>query len=255
MLALDAIGVGQLLDASRGTELESPIVVAIGTGLRRGELLGLRWSDVDFPAARLSVQRMVETVNGVIRTKQPKTARSARTIALPQFVLDALRKRKLEQAKSRLFLGLGHDADAWVFTRADEQQWEPGSFSSHFARLVKANKLPHIRFHDLRHTFGTLALAAGIDLKQVSTALGHSTISMTANTYIHAVEALHRDAAVRIDGLLGATVSGAIARAVDTASARTVPQRCHISPASKEKARRSGPNVVAPTRIELVSSP
>ncbi|HVA29562.1 MAG TPA: tyrosine-type recombinase/integrase, partial [Candidatus Baltobacteraceae bacterium] len=91
MRALDTAGVVALLKAAEGTDLQAAIVVATGTGLRRGELLGLRWSDVDISARRLAVRRSVETVNGVTRTKPPKTARSARTIALPPFVVEVLR--------------------------------------------------------------------------------------------------------------------------------------------------------------------
>jgi len=100
MRALDAAGVSELLTAVRGSELEAVVAVAIGTGLRRGELLALRWNDVDLEKQRLSVRRSVETVNGVTRTKPPKTARSARTIALPAFVVQVLRRARLEQAEA-----------------------------------------------------------------------------------------------------------------------------------------------------------
>lgn len=92
MRALDPAGVARLLDAAQGTDLRVPIAVAIGTGLRRGELLALRWSDINFDARRLTVHRSLETVKGVTRAKPPKTARSARTIALPPFVAEVLRE-------------------------------------------------------------------------------------------------------------------------------------------------------------------
>jgi len=224
MRALNAAGVFELLEAARGTEMEAPIAVAIGTGLRRGELLGLRWTDVDLEEARIHVRRSVETIDGVIRTKPPKTARSARTLTVPAFVVDVLRRAWTTQAQRRLNLGFGRSDDGWVFTRADESQWEPGTFSLHFARLVKAHKITHVRFHDLRHTFGTLALASGVDLKTVSAALGHSTIGMTANTYLHAVESLQRDAAARIDTMLGDAVSTALLAVNEGPGATTVPR-------------------------------
>jgi integrase len=209
MRALDPNGVAELLGIARGTEAEHAIIVAIGTGLRRGELLGLRWSDLNLHTARLTVRRSVETVKGVTRTKPPKTTRSARTIALPRFALDALRNQRAESDKRRTFFGLPHSEDDWVFTRADESPWTPHVFSLTFARMVKRAGLKPVRLHDLRHTFGTLALASGVDLKTVSTALGHSTIAMTANTYMHAVESLQQDAADRIDTLLGGIVGKA----------------------------------------------
>lgn len=209
MRALDADGVGTLLQHASSTDLEAPISVAVGTGLRRGELLALRWTDIDLERSRLTVRRSLETVDGITRSKPPKTARSARTIALPQFVREVLRRVRREQNERRLALGLGRLEDGWVFSLDGEQPIEPGAFSFKFAQIVKRSNIQHVRFHDLRHSFGTLALASGVDLKTVSSALGHSTIAMTANTYVHAVEALQDDAAARIDGLLGHVVTGA----------------------------------------------
>jgi integrase len=251
MRALDPAGVAQLLDIVRGTALEAPVVVAVGSGLRRGELLGLRWSDVDLGAARLTVRRSVETIGGVTRTKPPKTARSAWTISLPAFVVEALRRLRTQQSEQRIPLGLGRDDEGWVFTREDASAWEPGAFSLQFARLVKRYHIPHVRFHDLRHSFGTLALASGVDLKTVSAALGHSTISMTANTYVHAIEALQRDSAARIDVLLGAVVD----KAIGPGRSIPVPQRCHTRKPPAGKPRYDGLFVVAPTGVEPVSPP
>lgn len=170
MRALDAVGVTELLAAARDTELQAIIAVAIGTGLRRGELLGLRWSDTDLDARRLTVRRLVETIKGITTTKPPKTTRSARTIALPPFVADVLRAERGAQARLLLLLGVGRNEDGWVFLRGDGTQWEPGAFSLAFARFVKRSRLQLVRFHDLRHSFGTLALTSGVDLQRVSRA-------------------------------------------------------------------------------------
>ncbi|GAC1402047.1 MAG: hypothetical protein NVSMB64_01150 [Candidatus Velthaea sp.] len=258
MRALDAAGISELLAGAAGTELELPIAVAVGTGLRRGELLGLRWSDIDVDAGRLSVRRSVETVNGITRTKPPKTARSARTISLPTFVVTVLRRCRAEQNERRLLLGLGRGTtEDPVFTRGDAAAWEPAAFSLAFARLVKRAKLRHVRFHDLRHSFGTMALASGVDLKTVSNALGHSAISTTANVYLHAVESLERDAASRIDAMLGGAISDALTANFERASVMllkaSVPQRCHTTPPSSKKPREHGVFVVALTGVESES--
>ncbi len=177
MRALESTGVAKLRKAAQGSDLHAVIAVAIGTGLPRGELLGLRWSDVDLVARRLAVRRSVETVKGVTRTKPPKTARSARAIALPPFVVEVLRDEYKKQESLR---GRAPDENAWVFVRGDGSPWEPGAFSLAFVRFVKSAKLPHVRFHDLRHSFGTLALASGVDLQTVSRALGRESVAITS---------------------------------------------------------------------------
>jgi integrase len=269
MQVLGPAGVARLLRAAQKTELQAIIAVAIGTGLRRGELLALRWPDVDLDARRLNVRRSLESYEGVTRTKPPKTARSARTIALPPFVIDVLRCEQVRQRELR-----HTPADGWIFTRTDGASWEPGAFSLVFARFVKTAKLPHVRFHDLRHSFGTLALASGVDLQTVSRALGHESTAITSRIYLHAIEALQEDAAARIDALLGSVVTTALAKpggAVtlrraqgDTEGRRgadvlsrvehSVPRRCHVTTPALEKARQMKLFVVAPTGIESVQA-
>jgi integrase len=255
MHVLDAAGVARLLSAARGSELQAIIAVAIGTGLRRGELLALRWSDVNLDARRLTVRRSLETVKGITRTKPPKTARSARTIALPPFVVGVLRQELDHQEELRRDFEDKADRGGWIFVRADGSPWEPGAFSLSFARFVKRVKLPHIRFHDLRHSFGTLALASGVDLQTVSRALGHESTAITSRIYLHAVETLQDDAAARIDALLGNAVTSALATPVSPAKlVESVPQRCHATPLPIKNARRFKRFLVAPTGIESVQT-
>ncbi len=250
MRALDPAGVTRLLEAAQGTELRVVIAVAIGTGLRRGELLALRWSDVNLDARRLTVHRSLETVKGVTRTKPPKTARSARTIALPPFVAEILREERQRRELSEP-RGIKPNGGDWVFARAGASPWEPGAFSLAFARFVKSAKLPHVRFHDLRHSFGTLALASGVDLQTVSRALGHESTAITSRIYLHAIESLNEDAAARIDALLGNAVTSALAKPVGPAKlVESVPQRCHVPSLQTKNARRFERFVVAPTGIE-----
>lgn len=234
MRALDPAGVVELLQAAAGTDLRLPILLAVGTGLRRGELLGLRWSDLDLQVGRLTVRRSLEFIDGSIRTKSTKTVRSSRTIALASLLVDALRKHRAEQIAPKRARELGEGDDAWLFQTITGGPWNPVAFTKRFGRFVRRSGLQHLRFHDLRHSHATLSLAAGTDLKTISAALGHSTIAITANTYLHAVEVLHSEAAGRLDDLL----RGALAT-------QSVPQRCHTEPAGKKKARRSGLSMVA----------
>jgi len=255
MRALTAAGVAELLAVARGSELEIPIIVAVGTGLRRGELLGLKWPDISLDARTLTVRRSIEMNNGVLNTKAPKTRRSARTISLPAFVVSALLAARTAQENARSALGFVEDEEEWAITRNDGSVWEPGAFSLAFARLVKRHGLRHVRLHDLRHTFGTLALSSGVDLKTVSGALGHATISMTANVYVHAVQSLREDAAARIDGALAEAVTGSTTEAIWRPPAQAVPQRCHAKKPPRAKQRNDGFFMVAPTGVEPVSPP
>jgi Phage integrase family len=124
----------------------------------------------------------------------------------------------------------------------------PGIFSLHFARLVQRSEVPKVRFHDLRHGHATLALAGGADLKTVSASLGRSTISTTANIYLHVVDSLQKAAADRLDHVLGPAVGDAL-------RISSVPQRRHATRRIMQKSRGYGLKLVAPTGVEPVSQP
>src|ERR1700729_2770957 len=263
MRALDAHGIIGLLLAARGTELETPIAVAVGTGLRRGELLGLRWSDVDLDSCRLTVRRSIEVVREessaatghpryVSREKQPKTATNRRTISPALSVVAVLRRQRSEQRERRIHCGLGRDQDCFVFDRLDGSTWEPPTFSSEFAKLIRHAKLPHIRFHDLRHTFASSSLQAGVDLKTISASLGHSTISVTADLYAHVHETLQVEHAARIELVLGGALASAVG-APEVVAAKSSPSQ--KTRQKKKNARNFGRIVGAPTGIDPVFPP
>jgi integrase len=198
MQALDPAGAAALLKACGQSTIGAAIVTSLGTGLRRGELLALKWGDVDLKAGMLTVQRAVERVDRSTRFKEPKTRRSRRTISLPRFVVDRLRRHRTDQAQWFYANALGRTtADTLVFERGGEA-WIPNTFGTAFTRALRDAGVPHVRLHDLRHTFASLALEAGVDLKTVSNALGHSTISTTADIYAHVTDSLMRDAAEKI---------------------------------------------------------
>ncbi|MGZ3553465.1 MAG: tyrosine-type recombinase/integrase [Vulcanimicrobiaceae bacterium] len=256
MRTLDLAGVVALLKAAEGTQLQAPIAVLVGTGLRRGELLGLHWADLDLDLGRLTVRRSVELVDGELREKPPKTTRSARTLALAQFVVDAFQQQKTGQLE-RLTLLCDSELEArrrqqagYVFDRGDGTPWNPDSFSWTFANLVRQKKLPKIRLHDLRHSHATLALAAGTDLKTISAALGHSTIAITANTYVHVIEAMQRGHADRIEAALGVAVTSAMGGVEQAALEESVPQRCHAGVSPMKNARKHRRYMVAPAGFE-----
>jgi integrase len=202
MRALGAAAASALIRACESGPIGAAIVTSLGTGLRRGELLALRWGDVDLKTGLLTVQRAIERSDRQSRFKDPKTKRSRRTISLPRFVVVRLRRHRLQQAQWFWANHLGRtNAETLVFERAGEP-WVPNTFNTAFTRTLHDAGVQHMRLHDLRHTFASMALEAGVDLKTVSNALGHSTISTTADVYAHVTDSLMQDAAQRIDSVI-----------------------------------------------------
>lgn len=198
------------LEAVRGHRLEALFAVAIATGLRQGELLGLQWTDVDLDGKRLFVRHALQRVDGVPTLVEPKTPRSRRTIALPLLALAQLRAQ-LE----RRSVALADDGEwnplALVFTSMDGTPLDGPNVTHALQRLLREAGLPHLRFHDLRHTCASLLLAQGANMRVIMEQLGHTQISLTMNTYSHVMPEAMQDAAERMERIL----TGAPADAVD----------------------------------------
>ena len=175
---------GTLLDHLRGHWLHMPTLLAAYTGLRRGEVLGLRWRDIDFTNGTLQVTQAVQEVGGKLTTKTPKTDRSARTINLPASLLPVLELHRKEQLEQRLKLGLGGRPDL-VFTSPLGTMLKPDSFSEAFANKVAELDIKEITFHGLRHTHITHLLKSGVPVHVVSARAGHAKASTTLDTYSH----------------------------------------------------------------------
>lgn len=188
-----------LLDSIAHTAMHVPALLALACGLRRGEVLALRWSDVDLDGARLTVARSLEQVGRSISFKAPKSDRS-RTLSIAAFVVEALRRHKAEQAKLRLRLGLGRDDDALVVCKHDGEPVRPRTLTIEFARLIRrVPGVSPVRFHDLRHGFVTLQLQIGVPAKVVSERAGHSSSAFTMDRYGHVLTEMQVDAAERLD--------------------------------------------------------
>jgi integrase len=198
----------RFLDHVREDRLYALYVLAGTTGMRRGELAGLRWQDIDFERARLSVSQTIVTVGRKTELSTPKTASGRRLIALDSQTVEALRLHRTQQAEERLALGLGHPGPhGLVFTQIDGSLLHPNAVTHAFAHRIKNAQVPKIRFHDLRHTHASLALAAGVHVKVVQERLGHSTSSITLDIYSHAIPAMQEDAAQRVASLIFGTDS------------------------------------------------
>jgi integrase len=196
-----------ILAAFRGHPLEPVVALALWTGLRQGEILGLRWRDLDLRRRRLTVAGSLQRLGGEWRLLPPKTRRSGRIIALPEPMVPVLTEYREWQAEQRGQLGA-----AWsdsvpdlMFTTAIGTPLTGTTVTNRFQWTLKNKGLRVRRFHDLRHGCATLLLASGVDLKTVSAILGHSTIAITANTYAGVLHSLHTDAADRIAQFLASS--------------------------------------------------
>ena len=174
-------------------------------GMRRGEVAALRWQDVDLDRASLSVRQTGNIVGGVWTVGTPKGRKDAsaksRRLSLDAGTVEALRRHRTRQLQERMAWGAAWQDYGLVFVREDGSPLNPSTIGQQLTVRAKRAGLPHVRVHDLRHTYATLALEAGIHPKVVSERLGHANIGITLNLYSHVSEGMDRDAADRVAGL------------------------------------------------------
>lgn len=199
---LDPDQAEKLLQASKGHALEALVTLALTTGMRIGEILGLTWGDIDFDKRCLKISRTQQRVGRELITSEPKTERSARTIPLTEMACNALAYHKeMQIALLRTAIGEGRVMSGRVFTNEKGKPVENGTVLRQFKRLADQAGLPPMRLHDLRHSCATLLLFKGVHFRVVMEILGHSTIAMTMNVYSHVVPRIAREAADAMDTL------------------------------------------------------
>jgi integrase len=208
LAVVDAPLAARLLEASAGTRFEMPVAVAIATGMRRSEILALRWSDVSPDLSLAHVRRIIQpTADGLV-FEEPKTRRSRRAVVLPGFLGPYLVRQREDQERRRREHAENWSEHDLVIDRGDGRPRHPDTLSSGWHTFVKRRGLPHVRFHDLRHAHATLMLSKGIHPKIVSERLGHASIGITLDTYSHVLPSMQQEAAAAFDEIFGAAQLG-----------------------------------------------
>jgi integrase len=211
------VQLGRFLDAVGSDRLGALFELLAATGMRRGEGVGLRWSDVDLERRRLVVRQQIIAADAAVRqvcpvcgavhkelaVGPPKTkSGESKRVDLDQYAAGALLVHRLRQDAERAAWGTGYVDHGLVFAREDGNPIPPGSVTKRFRELVAESGLRRVRQHDLRHGAASLRLAAGVDIAVVSKLLGHSSIALTVDTYSHLLEGVGRDAADRASALV-----------------------------------------------------
>lgn len=205
---LDPDQARQFLDAIKGHQHEALYTTALAVGIRLGEALGLKWTDLDLQSGTLTIRRQIQRVHGKLQFVDPKTSNARRTIPLPEFAVKALQSLWVrQQLEDKELSGEKWQDHGLVFTSSIGTPCDERNVRRSLTKILCTNGLPKLRFHDLRHSCATLLLSQGTDPRTIMQTLGHSQISLTLNTYSHVIPALQREAADRMQTMFE-TVNG-----------------------------------------------
>jgi integrase len=201
--ALKADQVALVLEALKGHWLEPIVIMALTSGARRGEILGLSWGAVDLQRGSMTIERSLEQTRAGLSFKAPKTRSGRRHVSLPVLAIEALKAHRVRQLEMRVRLGLGKlNDDALVFTTPDGGLMPPNNLSRDWAIFVKARKLPTASFHSLRHSHASLLISSKLDPVSVARRIGHASASTTMRIYAHLWKETDDLAASAIDAAL-----------------------------------------------------
>ena len=192
----------KILELAQETDMYLPILLLVSFGLRRGELLALRWSDIDFENKLLKVRNnMVRGEKGFI-IKAPKSQAGIRDLHIGDDLLEELRQAREQYLADKLAYGRGFQNLNFVIRQADGSPIKPDSMTQKWERFLEHHKLPHIRLHDLRHSHATALIMAGVNPKVVQQRMGHSDVNITLNTYTHVLPEMDIEAAELLDQMM-----------------------------------------------------
>ena len=192
--------VAKMLEAFKGNDVYIPTLLAVGLGLRRGEILGLQWKDFDFEKRLVTIRRaLLPLKTDGQMFSECKTEKSNRTLAVPDNILTCLKQVRREQMENKLFFGREYQDYDLIYCNPDGSPVTPNSFNHRFDEALKKAGLKHVRVHDLRHTNASLMLSQGVPMKVASERLGHTTIGITMDLYSHIDVELQYDAAEKLN--------------------------------------------------------
>ena len=193
-----------MVESLKGHRLELVVMTAMITGMRRGEILALRWADIDMERRVLQVLRTVDYIYpfGYVEN-EPKTKTGKRLIDLPEFSIAFLRQHKVKQHEQRLKAGEKWENRDLVFPDLTGGYMSPSHLDDDFGKLVKGAGLPHLPFHDLRHSAATILISMGVHAKVIQELLGHSDIAITLGIYGHLFPTMGQGVAEKWDGVFG----------------------------------------------------
>ncbi len=207
MISLDENETARLLHRAEGTRMYLPSIMAVTTGLRRGEMLALTWDDIDMDRSTLGVYRTWDKRERSYELKEPKTRRSRRVVVMPELTREALRVHRAQQSRIRQAHGEAYCTSfgELVVCMPDGAPWWPDSFSSAYRDFIRREGLRG-RFHDLRRSHGSQLIKVGVPIKVVSERLGHASTAFTMDVYTDVLSGMQEDAAARIDSMLRAAM-------------------------------------------------
>src|SRR5262249_23385262 len=200
MSVLDTDATADLIEAARETSMFVPILLGVRCGMRRGEVVALRWRNVDLERGRISVVASAEQTDRGVREKEPKNGKG-RTIVLSGTEIEELRSHRVRQAQGLLALGVRLTDDHHVVAREDGQALQPRSLTHAFVKFAQRHGF-QIRLHDLRHSHATHMLASGVHPKIAQERLGHSSVGITLDLYSHVLPGMQAEAVSKVDAAL-----------------------------------------------------